>query len=384
MPMIGRRAATSSTAQSECSTGQDRGRQRLLVGSVRDVGGEGQQDWLRFDWPSVRVDGVSSAGTRRVAAWGRHDDGRVVMGLIEGGSLARVLDVPTDTARQGPVRAVRWGQVPDTSRELFHNLVGVCGPAGLWRCAWSGDISPATVAADEQGREARHLWPVAGDEDLRVVAAYGSRRELRVLGGGFPLRLLPPTNRLEVHGRIEDVLVASHSGVVAVAGDLRLDGAPAECCYAWAWSGFFEHGEDERYSREWQAQPIPPSVRITDMADDGSDVHLAGLHDGQPQTWGLGGFPDYPDGLDCPTGEWTGTLLPDVENYFRWTSMVAVGRDESLLLVAGLTEPLRLPTGQVQAVAVDKGVHGDPVRHFAVVDGALYGLALDDAYSYWS
>src|SRR4051794_30021548 len=67
----------------------------------RNVGGDDQPAWHRLDWPSVRVDGVSSAGTRRAAAWGRHDDGRVVVGLIEGGSLAQVVDVPTDTARPG-------------------------------------------------------------------------------------------------------------------------------------------------------------------------------------------------------------------------------------------------------------------------------------------
>lgn len=342
---------------------------------------EDEQAWHQVNWPSVRVDGVSNAGTGCVAAWGRHDDGRVVVGLMEGGAFAQIVDVPAEAASHGPVRAVRWGQAPYASQDIVYRLVGVCGSKGLWHCDWTGEIRPATITVDEQGEEATFLWPVSGDEDLRVVAVYGPRRELRVLGGGFPLRLLPPTNRLEVHGGIEDVNVASHSGVVAVAGDLRLDGEPAESCYAWAWSGFLDGGDEGRYSREWQTLPgHSPLVRLTDMGDGPSNIRFAGLRDGQPQTWGIEGFPDDPDELDCPPGAWTGTLLPDSTND-ELAAMVAVGGNESVLVVEEMTEPLRLPAGRLQAVAVNEGFWGDPVRYYAVVDGALHVLALDDEYT---
>lgn len=333
-----------------------------------------EQAWQRVDWPSVQVDGVTNAGASCTAVWGHLDDGRVVLALMEDGAFVRVVDVPQEAAAQGAVRTVRWGLAPVGSSEVEYRLVGVCGATGLWHCDWGGEIRAASAPPDEVGHQATRLWPVAGDEDVRVVATYGPNQEVRVLGGGFPLRLLPQVNRLEVRGSVDDVMCGSHSGVVAVAGDLRVDGEPATASFGWAWSGFLDHGEEGRYSREWHALPEPSAaVHLTDMGDWPGDVRFAGFQDGHPQFWGIEDFPNEPDDFDCPTGNWTSVLLPDSTQEVR--SVVVATPGTSLLVVDEGADPLPLPAGQVQSVAFNEGYWGSPQLHHAVVDGVLYTLA---------
>ena len=344
------------------------------------------------DWDSVVVGGLSIAGTGSTVAWGQGSEGTAQLALIESGAPLRVMSLPDEVCDQGAVRSVRWGyETPHgPSWDPAYGFLGVCGATGAWFSDWTGAVTSVVIPDDEAGRPATFLWPVSGDEDLRLLAAYGPDQELRVLGGASSPRLLPRTNSLRLVGDPDQLMVASHSGVVAVSGPLVVDGVPAQSCFAWAWSGLLDQPvEDEdddeyvRYPRKWVVRrPEGPHVRLTDMRDGGGDVRFVGIADGRPLLWSIDDEPGESFDIVFPPGRWRHAMLP-ASTGDLYESVVLVGDEESVIVIADFDEPetrppLPLPQGLVQSVALDEGFAGEPATRHAVVDGVLWVLEVPD------